>query len=99
MALSYTSVSPRTLSPTKYAAAFHQNLRLLSLTALVPLLTFALTFEARLTNVNRLVTTFYTAVTLAFPVTFGLELVAATACRLATFLFWEKEVRAAARVF
>ena len=50
-----------------------------------------LTFEAKLTKANNLVSIFYTSFTVAFPVIFALEISAATICRLITFKLWEEE--------
>lgn len=90
--LAYCSVSPHTLTPPLYLNQFKKNLQLITLPTIVPIITFLLTFEAKFTNANKLVNIFYSGVTFAFPVIFAFEIVAATFCRLLTFVFWESEV-------
>lgn len=92
LSLTYCSVSPRNLPRQLYEAQFKRNLRLVSLTIVAPLINFLSVFEAKETNVNDLATTFYTAFAFAFPLIFSMELVAATVCRLLTFVVWEPDV-------
>lgn len=87
--MSWAGVAPRTLSRELYRLQFKKNLQLVSLTTILPLLLFSLTFDPTQLNVNELISTFYTAFVFVFPAIFMTEVVAATVLRLATFVTWE----------
>ncbi|GMI44197.1 hypothetical protein TrCOL_g5266 [Triparma columacea] len=91
-AMSWAGVAPRTLGRELYRNQFKRNLELAAFTAVLPLFTFAMTFDSSAANINDLISTFYSAFVFVFPAVFALEIAAATLCRLLTFVVWEPSI-------
>ncbi|GKY91209.1 hypothetical protein MPSEU_000093600 [Mayamaea pseudoterrestris] len=85
----YSGVSPRTLPLSEYNMRFYDNLRLVSLTAIAPLLAVLSVFDARENDVNTWASTFFSSFTFGYAITFLAEIVTTTVVRLGVFCWLE----------
>jgi hypothetical protein len=90
--LAYCAVSPRNLLPVQYNERFYENLRIVSLAFVAPLTNFLLVCDARENDINSVITSFYTAFTVGYVVSFGLEILWTTAIRLGIFALFERNI-------
>ena len=92
--LAYAAVSPRTLPPVPYNAAFKSNINLVLLLYIAPVAYLLGVSNIRsdsdnATDVNAIIHIFYTSFTYGYIATFLLEALLATALRIAVFSIWE----------
>ena len=92
MVLSYCAVSPRTASAMIYNKLFKQNLQIVALIVVAPILTLMSVFDAASNDINSIVSTFYNSCTMGYCFTFLLEIGLATVLRLIVFAVWEPEM-------
>ena len=90
--LAYAAVSPRTLPPVPYNAAFKSNINLVLLLYIAPVayLLGVSNFRSdsdNATDVNAIIHIFYTSFTYGYIATFLLEALLATALRIAAFIY------------
>ena len=88
--LAYAAVSPRTLPPVPYNAAFKSNINLVLLLYIAPvayLLGVSNFRSGSGTDVNAIIHIFYTSFTYGYIATFLLEALLATALRIAAFIY------------
>ena len=85
-------MSPRTLPPLEYNEKFYENVKIVSLMMIAPLLTFILVFDPKENDINNAVNTFYISFTIGYGLTFLLQLVFTTAIRLGVFSWLEPDV-------
>lgn len=90
--LAYAAVSPRTLPPVPYNAAFKSNINLVLLLYIAPVAYLLGVSNIRsdsdnATDVNAIIHIFYTSFTYGYIATFLLEALLATALRIAAFIY------------
>jgi hypothetical protein len=90
--LCYSAVSPRTLPAIEYNEKFYENLKIVSLMMIAPLLTFLMVFDPKENDINKAVNAFYMAFTLGYGVTFLLQIVLTTVIRLGIFSWFEPDI-------
>jgi hypothetical protein len=90
--LSYSAVSPRTAETVDYITKVKQNLRTASLISVVPFLVLLSIIEAKESDINSIVTTFYHSCVSGYMFAFGLEIALTTVVRLLVFAVWEPEI-------
>ena len=92
--LAYAAVSPRTLPPVEYNAAFKSNINLVLLLYIAPVAYLFSVFDARLklNDVNAIIHVFYRSFLFGYIAVFVLETLLATALRLMVFAVWEPAV-------
>lgn len=90
--LCYCAVSPHTLPPVEYNAKFYENIRLVSLMMIAPILNFLMVFDPKESDINNDVNAFYVAFTVGYAVTFVLEVILTTLIRLGVFAWLEPDV-------
>ena len=90
--MSYCAVSPRTLPIVEYNLRFKENLRIVSLVILGPLVAFISVFDVKKSDINSVIRTFTCAFTVGYLSSFMLELVFTTLLRLGVFLIWEPAI-------
>lgn len=88
----YCAVSPRSLPLVAYNRRFYENLRVVSLVLIAPIINVLLVFDARENDVNSVISTFYTAFTVGYYLAFLLEIVLTTFIRLGVFAWWEPNI-------
>jgi hypothetical protein len=88
----YSSVSPRTLPLTEYNLQFYENLRIVSLAIIAPVVDMIAVFDARENDLNSVINTFFTSFTVGYTLTFIVEILATTILRLAVFCLLEPDV-------
>jgi len=89
---SYAGVSPRTLPLDEYNIAFYENLRLVSLACIAPVLEFLSVFDARENDINALFNTLFVSFTFGYPLAFLMEILVTTAVRLSIFSVLEPDI-------
>lgn len=90
--LAYYAVSPHNLPLADYNRLFYENLQILALVFVCPLIIFMLVCDARENDVNSVVTAFYSSFTVGYTLSFLMELLCTTLIRLGVFLFWEPNI-------
>lgn len=88
----YSGVSPRTLPLDEYNLAFYENLRIVSLAAIAPMVNMLSVFDARYNDVNAVLNTFAVAFFVGYAFTLVAEIVITTLVRLAVFYWSEPNV-------
>jgi hypothetical protein len=88
----YSAVSPRTLPLDQYNLQFYENLRIVTLAAVAPMVNMLSVFDSRYNDVNAVVNTFFVAFFLGYVWTLVAEIVVTTAVRLAVFAWLEPDV-------
>eukprot|EP00547_Thalassionema_nitzschioides_P005160 CAMPEP_0194217836 /NCGR_PEP_ID=MMETSP0156-20130528/22354_1 /TAXON_ID=33649 /ORGANISM="Thalassionema nitzschioides, Strain L26-B" /LENGTH=935 /DNA_ID=CAMNT_0038946981 /DNA_START=15 /DNA_END=2819 /DNA_ORIENTATION=+ len=90
--LAYCAVSPHNLPLADYNRLFYENLQILALVFVCPLIIFMLVCDVRENDVNSVMTSFYSSFTVGYTLSFGLEILCTTLIRLGVFLFWEPNI-------
>lgn len=91
--IGYSAVSPRTLPLAEYNLKFFENIRILSLATISPLIVMLSIFDAQHNNgFNSIINTFFFAFTAGYVLTFIVEILATTIIRLAVFRWIEPRV-------
>lgn len=85
----YSGVSPRNLPLTEYNLQFYENLRLVSLAVIAPLVQLLSVFDARENDINALINTFFVSFTAGYAITFAFEVLVTTLVRLGVFCWFE----------
>jgi hypothetical protein len=90
--MAYAAVSPRDLPLTEYNLQFYENLRLISLMLVAPVVYIASVFDAKESDFNSFVHTFFCTFSVGYLLAFSVEILATTGLRLALFCVFEREV-------
>lgn len=90
--LSYCAVSPRSLPFPEYNRLFLQNLSIVWLAAIAPLVSLLAVYDGKYNNVNTAIGTFHVSFTLGYALAFISEVVITTAVRLGVFKIWEPAI-------
>merc|ERR1719253_1212298 len=90
--LSYCAVSPRSLPFPEYNRLFLQNLSIVWLAAIAPLLSLLAVFDGKYNNINTAIGTFHVSFTLGYVLAFISEVLITTAVRLGVFKIWEPAI-------
>lgn len=85
----YAGVSPRTLPLDEYNLRFYDNLRLVTLAAIAPVIEVLSVFDARENDFNALTNTFFVAFSFGYVLTFVVEVLMTTLVRLGVFCWFE----------
>jgi hypothetical protein len=88
----YASVSPRDIPQLEYNRLFYDNIRMVAMSLIAPVITFVSVMDAAENDINDCVHAFYTAFTLGYVLSFILEILLTTLVRLAVFVFLEQDV-------
>ena len=89
---SYSAVSPRSLALSQYNSKFYENLRILSLAVVAPVINMAAVFDTRENDVNAIIHAFFTSFTAGYLMCFAVELIVTTAIRLGVFCWFEPDI-------
>jgi len=92
MLMSYCAVSPRTLPVVEYNMRFKENLQIVSLVLIAPVIISISVFDAKESDINRAISTFTSTFTLGYVMCFVCEIVWTTILRLGVFLVWEPQI-------
>ena len=92
MLMSYCAVSPRTLPVVEYNMRFKENLQIVSLVLIAPIITSISVFDAKESDINHAISTFTSTFTLGYVMCFISEIVWTTILRLGVFLVWEPAI-------
>ena len=92
MLMSYCAVSPRTLPVVEYNMRFKENLQIVSLVLIAPVITSISVFDAKESDINHAISTFTSTFTLGYVMCFVSEVVWTTILRLGVFLIWEPAI-------
>ena len=92
MLMSYCAVSPRTLPVVEYNMRFKENLQIVSLVLIAPIITSISVFDAKESDINHAISTFTSTFTLGYVMCFVSEIVWTTILRLGVFLIWEPAI-------
>ena len=90
--MSYCAVSPRTLPVVEYNMRFKENLQIVSLVLIAPVIISISVFDAKESDINRAISTFTSTFTLGYVMCFVCEVVWTTILRLSVFLVWEPQI-------
>mmetsp|Transcript_6820 Transcript_6820/g.15077 ORF Transcript_6820/g.15077 Transcript_6820/m.15077 type:complete len:1260 (-) Transcript_6820:80-3859(-) len=90
--LSYCAVSPRTLPFPEYNRLFLQNLSIVWLAAIAPLVSLLAVYDGKYNNINTAIGTFHVSFTLGYALAFISEVVVTTVARLGVFRIWEPDI-------
>lgn len=88
----YAAVSPRTLPLTEYNDLFYNNIRVVSIAFIAPIISFFSVFDATENDVNDCISSFYNSFSVGYIWAFVLEIIFTTLVRLAVFYFLEPDV-------
>lgn len=88
----YAAVSPRTLPLEEYNLHFYNNLRLVSLATLAPMLEFLSVFDARENDINSVIHSLFTSFTLGYVLAFASEILVTTIVRMVVFAWLEPRI-------
>ena len=88
----YSAVSPRTLPVAEYNARFQENLRIVSLAVIVPVINLLGVFDGKENDINSVIHTFFSAFTAGYGLTFIMEIAVATLIRLGVFACLERDI-------
>ena len=77
---------------TEYNRFFYNNIRLVSLTAIAPTISFLSVFDATRNDVNDCIHALYASFSLGYVLTFLLEILMTTLVRLAVFVFLQRDI-------
>lgn len=88
----YGGVAPRSLPPAFYKLRFYENLRLVGLAFLVPMVEFLFAVSPRENDVNAFINTFFASFSVGYILAFGLEIIATTFVRLLVFTWLEPKI-------
>ena len=92
MLMSYCAVSPRTLPVVEYNMRFKENLQIVSLVLIAPIITSISVFDAKESDINHAISTFTSTFTLGYVMCFVSEIIWTTILRLGVFLIWEPAI-------
>ena len=92
MLMSYCAVSPRTLPVVEYNMRFKENLQIVSLVLIAPVITSISVFDAKESDINHAISTFTSTFTLGYVMCFVSEIIWTTILRLGVFLIWEPAI-------
>lgn len=90
--LSYCAVSPRSLPFPEYNRLFLQNLSIVWLAAIAPLVSLLSVYDGKYNNINTAIGTFHVSFTLGYALAFISEVILTTAVRLGVFKIWEPAI-------
>jgi len=90
--LSYCAVSPRSLPFPEYNRLFLQNLSIVWLAAIAPVVLLIGVYDGKYNNINTAIGTFHVSFTLGYALAFISEIVVTTAVRLGVFKIWEPAI-------
>ena len=90
--LCYCAVSPRTLPLADYNMKFNENIRIVSLALIAPMITFFSVLDTRQNDINDVISTFYQSFTIGYVLAFVLEIVWTTMIRISVFALWEPDI-------
>jgi hypothetical protein len=90
--MSYCAVSPRTLPFPEYNRLFLQNLSIVWLAAIAPIISLVSVYDGKFNNINTAIGTFYISLTLGYTLAFLSEVVVTTIVRLGVFKIWEPDI-------
>lgn len=88
----YSAVSPRTLPLTEYNLRFYENIRIVSLATIAPVIEMISVFDAGHNDINAVINTFFFSFTLGYVLTFVVEILGTTLLRLLVFRWLEPDV-------
>ena len=88
----YAAVSPQNLPLSEYNLRFYENLGLLSLAAVAPIVYSILVIAPRENDINDFIHTFFTSFTLGYLLSFVSEIMATTVVRLLVFSWFEPKI-------
>lgn len=90
--MSYCAVSPRTVPHPEYNRLFLQNLSIVWLAAIAPIVSLVSVYDGRYNNINTAIGTFYVSLTLGYTLAFVFEVIVTTIVRLGVFKIWEPDI-------
>jgi hypothetical protein len=90
--MSYCAVSPRTLPFPEYNRLFLQNLSIVWLAAIAPIISLISVYDGKYNNINTAIGTFYISLTLGYTFAFLSEVAVTTIVRLGVFKIWEPDI-------
>ncbi|KAL7501282.1 hypothetical protein ACHAWT_011087 [Skeletonema menzelii] len=90
--MSYCAVSPRTLPFPEYNRLFLQNLSVVWLAAIAPIISLVAVYDDKYNNINTAIGTFYISLTLGYTLAFLSEVAVTTIVRLGVFKIWEPDI-------
>ena len=88
----YAGVSPRSLPLSQYNLKFYDNLGLIGMATIAPIVQSLLVINPQENDVNAFVNTFFTSFTLGYVLAFVSEIIATTAVRLIVFTWFEPKI-------
>ena len=88
----YSGVSPRTLPLSQYNLRFYENLGLVGMATIAPIIQCLLVINPTENDMNAFVNTFFTSFTVGFVLAFGAEILATTLVRLLVFTWFEPKI-------
>lgn len=90
--LSYCAVSPRSLPFPEYNRLFLQNLSIVWLAAIAPVVSILAVYDGKYNNINTVIGTFHVSFTLGYILAFVSEVIVTTIVRLGVFKIWEPSI-------
>lgn len=90
--MSYCAVSPRSLPFPEYNRLFLQNLSIVWLAAIAPIISLVAVYDGKHNNINTAIGTFYISLTLGYTLAFLSEVAVTTIVRLGVFKIWEPDI-------
>ena len=90
--MSYCAVSPRTLPHPEYNRLFLQNISIVWLAAVAPIISLISVYDGKYNNINTAIGTFYVSLTLGYGLAFVSEVFVTTIVRLGVFKIWEPDI-------
>lgn len=90
--MSYCAVSPRTLPHPEYNRLFLQNISIVWLAAIAPIISLISVYDGKYNNINTAIGTFYVSLTLGYGLAFVSEVFVTTIVRLGVFKIWEPDI-------
>ena len=90
--MSYCAVSPRSLPFPEYNRLFLQNLSIVWLAAIAPIISLVAVYNVKYNNINTAIGTFHVSLTLGYTLAFLSEVVVTTIVRLGVFKIWEPDI-------
>ena len=90
--MSYCAVSPRTLPFPEYNRLFLQNLSIVWLAAIAPIISLISVYDGKYNNINTAIGTFYVSLSLGYTLAFLSEIAVTTIVRLGVFKIWEPDI-------
>eukprot|EP00571_Detonula_confervacea_P012469 CAMPEP_0172306318 /NCGR_PEP_ID=MMETSP1058-20130122/7411_1 /TAXON_ID=83371 /ORGANISM="Detonula confervacea, Strain CCMP 353" /LENGTH=1113 /DNA_ID=CAMNT_0013018159 /DNA_START=164 /DNA_END=3502 /DNA_ORIENTATION=- len=90
--LAYCAVSPRSLPFPEYNRLFLQNISIVWLAAIAPIVSLLAVYDVKYNNINTAIGTFHVSFTLGYALAFISEIVVTTVVRLGVFKIWEPAI-------